>query len=141
MEAIKKHNDKLEILFAILEALKVIESEAKERRVTCEEKIASLIAGPESGSKTVTLESGRKITVKRGISYSADLSGIDQAQIRDAPKSLWMAPIRSKTTRELDVEGYEWYKKNDPVAFAAISEFVKTKPKKVAVTIKEKKED
>ncbi len=128
--------NKLEDLFVQFKQAKVMEAEVRGWRINCEEQIAQLIEGPESGSKTVTLESGRKITVKRGINYNADVEGLSLISISD-----YVAPLRSKTTVSLNIEVYEWYRKNDPVAFAAISKFVETKPKKVAVTIKEKKED
>ncbi len=129
-----EYNDELEILYATLRASKALENSAKKHRIKAEEQIAQLIEGPESGSKTITLESGRKITVKRGVNYSADVDRI--REITGFPP-----PLQSKTTISLNEEGYEWYRKNDPVAFTEISKFVETKPKKVAVTIKEKKED
>ncbi len=134
MKELPEHDDKLEALFVTLAINRILEAEAKKRRISCEERIAALIEGPESGSKTVTLGSGKKITVKRGVNYTADIGGM--MKIKEI-----CLPIQAKSTTSLNIEGYEWYKKNDPVAFAAISEFVETTPKKIAVTIKEKKED
>ncbi|KKL08962.1 hypothetical protein LCGC14_2570630 [marine sediment metagenome] len=134
MKTTPEKNDELEEFFSELSRARNSERLIKEWRIRCENQIAALIEGPESGSKTVTLESGRKITVKRGVNYSADIGGM--MKIKEI-----CLPIQAKSTTSLNIEGYEWYKKNDPVAFATISEFVETKPKKVAVTIKEKKEE
>ena len=127
-----KHNDKLQTLSGALQVIKTREEEAKKLRISVEIEIAQLIEGPETGSKTVTLESGRKITVKRGINYTTDVEGLSGIMIGNC-----LPPLQSKTIVVLDIEGYEWYRVNDPVAFATISEFVETKPKKIAVTIKE----
>ena len=134
MKELPSHNDVLEKLFLSLKFEKTEELGAKERRILVEKAIARIIGGPESGAKTVTLESGRKITITRGINYSADIDGLSGLQMND-----YVPPIQHKTTTSLNIEGYEWYRANNPVAFAVISEFVETKPKKIAVTIKEKK--
>ncbi len=135
MKELPEHDDKLEALFVTLAINRILEAEAKKRRISCEERIAALIEGPESGSKTVTLGSGKKITVKRGVNYSADIDRINELEIDD-----YFPPLQSKTTIVLNIEGYEWYRRNRPSIFALVSQFVETKPKKVAVTIKEKKE-
>ncbi len=136
MKELPEHNSKLEFLFFELQATKSHEEVVKRRRISFEEQIAALIEGPESGSKTVTLESGRKITVKRGVNYSADIDRINELEIDD-----YFPPLQSKTTVVLNIEGYEWYRRNRPAIFALVSQFVETTPKKIAVTIKEKKED
>lgn len=113
------------------------ENKARDRRVAIEEQIAVLIPGPDKGQKTVTLEDGTKITVERGFNYKADVAEIEklfQGEWKEG--SLGDAPIKVKTTRELDVKGYEWYRENDPEAFGLLARHVSVTPKKVSVSLK-----
>lgn len=102
---------------------------AKRERIVIEEKIAALVPTKDSGQKTVTLEDGSKVTVKRGFNYRADIDGI----MKSLKGTQHAPPI--KTKYELDICGYEWYRKNRPESFVYLSEFVTVTPKKVAVTL------
>lgn len=113
------------------------ESKARDRRVAIEEQIAVLIPGPDKGQKTVTLEDGTKITVERGFNYKADLAEIEKVFASEGESRY--APIKVKTTRELDVKGYEWYRENDPEAFQLLARHVSVTPKKVSVSVKSSK--
>ncbi|KKK55288.1 hypothetical protein LCGC14_3076070, partial [marine sediment metagenome] len=72
------------------------------------------------------------ITVKRGLNYKADCRAICEffnvENIKDVP-------VKFKTSQELDVKGYEWYRKSDPKVYERISQYVTVTPKKVAVTL------
>lgn len=124
-------------------AAKTAEELAKTTRITAEERIASLIPTEDVGQKTVTLEDGTKITVKRGLIYKADLEKIETALRQRTPdeSAEFPAPIKQKTTHELDVAGYEWYRVNQPTIFLRIVDFVTITPRKVAVTLKPAKEE
>lgn len=105
---------------------------AKFKRVEAENRIAALIETDDVGQKTVTLENGIKITVKRALNYTADTDAIREAfsgQVKPAP-------MVQKTTWSLDVKGYEWYRRNWPEFFKLIEPHVSVKPAKVAVTLK-----
>lgn len=124
----------LTVLVMNLRATKLSEVTAKNNRIAIEEMIAEQIPGPEIGQVTETLESGQKIVVERGFNYRANLEQVRKAHAEcdlDVP-----APIKVKTTRELDVKGYEWYKGNQPEAFTQMAEFVTVTPKKTSVTLK-----
>lgn len=126
---------KLYVLAVNLRAAKVAEESAKAHRITIEEMLAPLIPGPEIGSKTITLKDGSKVTITRGFNYKADLDEIEKAL---APYKEWPAPIKSKSTCQLDVDGYEWYRENHPEIFAQIAQHVSVTPKKVSVVLREK---
>jgi len=125
----------LEYLVRHLLLAKKQEDAAKFHRITLEEKIATHIPGPERGFNTVTLPNGTKVTVERGFNYKADAAAIE-AEFNQAMKP---APIKTKTTRELDIVGYEWYLTNDPEGAALLAGKVTVAPKKVSIAIKEKK--
>ena len=125
----------LESLVRHLVAKKRLEETTKVIRISLEEKVAALIPGPERGQKTVTLTDGTKVTVERGFNYKADCS-IIEAEFSEAMKP---APVKVKTTMELDVVGYEWTLANDPEGAAMLSGKVVATPKKVSVSIKDKK--
>lgn len=114
---------------------------ARDMRIIYEKKIAALVPTPEKGQTTITL-GDVKLTVKRGLNYKADLEGIDAMFGPGFPnKNLFLAsPIKSKTVRELDISGYEWYRKEYPDIFKQLAEYVEVKPKKVAIEVKLVKE-
>jgi len=120
----------------LLIAAKSAEEQARNKRIVLEEAVAYDIPGPDSGSKTATLEDGTKVTVKRGWNYKADCQAIEDKLAWDSYHM--PAPIKSKTTRELDEKGYEWYKHNRPAIYEEVSKFVTVAPKKVAVEVKKK---
>ncbi len=115
-----------------LENAKAAEALAKRGRVEAEERIAALVPTEDVGQKTVTLDDGTKITVKRGLSYKAQTEEIQQCFLAAGVPH---PPLKSKTTVELDTKGYEWFKENDPQMFVVMSQFVTVTPKKVAVTL------
>ncbi len=118
----------------VLKNAKAAETLAKRGRVDAEEQIAALIPTENIGQKTITLSDGVKITVKRGLNYKADCEAIEDVFIEDKTGKFF-APIKTKTTRELDVKGYEWYRINDSETFSAMSQHVTVTPKKVAITL------
>lgn len=114
--------------------IKKQETKVRQRRTELENKIAELVHGPESGQKTITLENGTKITVKRGFNYKvSDFDDLGGCAPCDIP-----APVKMKTTKELDVVGYEWFRENRPDIFKEMAQFVTVTPKKVAVEVKVK---
>ena len=122
---------KLMRLASELKNAKAAEALARSGRIDAEEQIATLIPTKDTGQKTVTLDNGTKITVKRGLNYKADCQAIESEwEENDTP-----VPVKTKTTRELDVKGYEWYMANNAVIFARISKHVTVTPKKVAGTL------
>lgn len=123
----------LSVLARDLANAKAAEDATKAARIAVEEKIAALVPGPEKGQKTITLDDGSKITVERGLNYKADCQKIEEA----LSVAGWThVPVKTKTTRELDEKGYEWFRANDAEAFTAISQFVTVTPKKVSIQIK-----
>jgi hypothetical protein len=125
----------LEYLVRHLRLAKTEEANVTAKRIMIEEKIAGLIPGPERGQKTVKLTDGSSVTVDRGFNYKANCESIVGGMVNP----LEPPPVKIKTTRELDVVGYEWYRENNPNTFQFLSQFVVATPKKVAVSIKDKK--
>ena len=119
-------------LVANLRRAKVTEEQAKKNRINLEELISKLVPTDEVGQKTVVASDGTKVTVKRGLSYKADFEKIDAVCIQAGEHP----PVKSKTTRELDIQGYEWYRKEKPEVFQLIAGHVSVTPRKVSVTLK-----
>ncbi len=115
----------------VLENAKEAEALAKRGRVDAEEQIAALVPTEDTCQKTITLDNGTKITVKRGLSYKADVQAIEKV-FNELEQ---VAPLKSKTTVELDVKGYEYYRKEEPEFFGVLSQYVTVTPKKVAVSL------
>lgn len=140
--------EKLETADALMELARKLSAaisectEAAATRNRIETKIAALVPTELQGQKTVSLDDGAKLTVKRGLIYKADLDRIEDALIEECRVSghHWGTPIKYKTTRELDVTGYEWYRENQPTIFSRIVDFVTVKPRKVTITLKPTKE-
>ena len=126
-------NETLDELVGYLVDAKRREEQAKRYRIDIEEQIASMIPGPEKGSKTVTAR-GYKVTVERGFSYKADCVKIEELKLGDFP-----APVKIKTTRELDEVGYRWFEVEHPNLFRELCNYVIVTPKKISVSIKEAK--
>jgi len=122
----------LDDLAAGLSIAKGREEVARKERIEIEEQIADLVPTKERGQQTIALPSGWKLTVKRDLSYKANVEAIRQLCVYpDLPP-----PIKSKTTHELDVTGYEWYRERRPDVFDKLAQHVEVKPKKVAITLK-----
>lgn len=125
-------------LVANLQAAKRNEESIKTNRIALEGMIAELIPGREDGQVTETLPDGSKIVVKRGFNYKADLDEIEGI-LASCEKEMPI-PIEVKTTRKLDVKGYEWYRENYPELSVLLTQHVTVTPKKVAVELKNPKE-
>jgi len=132
------HEKELHDLALKLLKAKHLESEAKCDRIKLEDLIAALVTTPEQGQKTVKLEDGSKLTVKRGLIYKANVRDIRDVfrgpSCNDSYKDMYV-PIKKTVKEELDVKGYEWYRKNFPQIFQELSEFVTVTPKKTSVAI------
>lgn len=136
MDLTPETQKRLSDLVGDLEWTKAREEEKRKDRIVIEEEIAALIPGPERGQVTITLEDGRKVTVERGFNYKADCSAIEAIFNQD----ILFAPVKTKTTRELDITGYEWYRDNDRAGFELLSQHVTVTPKKTAISVKVPKE-
>lgn len=121
-------------LVGLLATAKATEDTAKSLRIEYEEKVAAMIPGPEVGQKTVAMADGTKVIVTRGYNYKADCEKIALFFRREQFDTA--APIKQKTTIMLDPAGYEWYKRNNPAVFEAISQHVVATPKKVSIALK-----
>ncbi len=119
-----------------LRKAKEVEARTKANRIKLEELLASLVPTKEIGQTTTVLTNGMKVTVKRGYNYSADLAEIGAILVQNADDEL-PAPVKVKTTRSLDVKGYEWYRENHPGLFKLLAEHVTVTPAKVSVTVGE----
>ena len=126
-------NSTLEYLVRHLILAKKQEDTIKCTRIALEEKIAALVPGPERGQITVSVTENVKITVERGFNYKADCQAIANI-FRDLPDA--HVPIKHKTTHELDVAGYEWYRENDSATAELLSKCITVTPKKTSVSVK-----
>jgi len=115
-----------ELATALYDAKKT-ELAAKEERLKIEDAIAALVETDENGSKTVPA-GALKITVKRGLSYKADIEAL--AKLVGAPLKV----VPSKV--EFDEKAYEAIRTTSPAMFAKVSAFVTTTPRKVSVELK-----
>jgi len=135
--------NELLILVTRLANAKKLEKTIKEARIAFEEQIAALIPTGETGQKTQLLSDGSRVTVKRALSYKADLNGIRGlfARLQEVSKDrVIFPPIKTSTTETLDVKGYEWFKEHDLYVFNKLVEHVTVTPKKVSIVIQEPKE-
>ncbi len=119
-----------------LRKAKEVEARTKANRIKLEELLASLVPTKEIGQTTTVLTNGMKVVVKRGYNYGADCDDIQRLFMEMGSGDL-VAPIKAKTTRSLDVVGYEWYRANHPDVFRIMSEHVTVTPAKVSVTVGE----
>lgn len=129
----EERTQKLLGLAANLRIAKRNEESTRANRIALEGMIAELIPGKEIGQVTERFPDGSGIVVKRGFNYKADLAGIEGVfvECNGLP-----APIKTKTSSSLDVDGYEWYRQNHPELFALLANHVIVTPKKVAVELK-----
>lgn len=133
----------LAVLVQKLSDAKRAEELAKATRVAIEEEIAVLIPTKEVGQRTEILPDRVKVTVKRALSYKADLNAIRTlfAKLQEVSETATLfVPIKRSTTEALDVKGYEWFKKHDLYVFNKLVEHVTVTPKKVSITIQQPKE-
>jgi len=113
-----------------LYAAKNDEATAKAKRIEIEVEIADQVVTPENGSKTVDAGEGLKVSVKRALAYEGDVEALHRELGEDAPVELipeeWAFSARK----------YEKLRAESPALFAHASQFVTTKPRKVAVLLK-----
>jgi len=103
------------------------EATAKDKRIEIEEELALLVETSENGSKTVDAGDGLKVVVKRALTYKANVDAIADV----CPEVL------STTVKiTLNAKAYENLRDVSPSLFSSVSEYVETKPRKVAVTLK-----
>ena len=108
------------------------EDAAKKERILIEEEIAKLVETGDNGSKTVDVGDGVKVTVKRSLSYEADVEAIRSL---DIPSD--MTPVRLIPQEwAFDEKKYEKLRESDPDIWKSISVHVSTHPRKVSVTLK-----
>ena len=119
-----------------LRKAKEVEARTKANRIKLEELLASLVPTVEIGQTTTTLTNGMKVVVKRGYNYKAECESIQQLFV-EMEQPEFTPPIKVKTTRSLDVVGYEWYRNNHIELFAKMAEHVVVTPAKVSVTVGE----
>ena len=142
----------LGILVKSLASAKTDEENAKKDRISFESAIAKMLFTEECQKKseqtTVQLQDGSKVTVKRGLSYKADLEGMTTAICEEQSRRIVVGDVRSihwpvKTIpekEEFDLRAYEWYRLNNPELFRLISKFVTVTPSKAFVSVKASKE-
>lgn len=136
-------------IYEDLEKARAAEKLASQRRMDSEARMIAAIreqdaaSVPQEGSKTYRLADGRKVCLKAGLSYKADINAIMDAIKEEWSKrklgqsSSWLLPppVKITTKEELDLKGYEWYRKEHPDIFSMISKHVTVTPKKIGVTI------
>lgn len=124
---------KLEELARMLYAAKKNEDAAKADRIAIEEQILSLVDVADNSSKTVKA-GDLKITLKRELSYSVEETALFSSGI--ASHTLEVVFDRIPETFKFNPRSYESLREADPAAFAEVSKYVATKPKKPSVTLK-----
>jgi hypothetical protein len=124
---------KLEELARMLYAAKKNEEAAKADRIAIEEQILSLVDVADNSSKTVKA-GDLKITLKRELSYSVEETALFSSGI--ASHTLEVVFDRIPETFKFNPRSYESLREADPAAFAEVSKYVATKPKKPSVTLK-----
>jgi len=127
-----------ELATALYDAKKA-EDDANAKRIAIEEEIAALVETGDNGSKTVDAENGLKLTVKRAMTYKADVQAIREIGDAALPAgfALPLAFVEEKpATWEFDEKAYEVLREKSPLAFAKIAKFVTAKPRKVSVALK-----
>jgi hypothetical protein len=122
----------LEELAGRLYDAKKAEDKAKAKRIEIEKLILAQVTCPDAGS--VTVQAGDvKINVRKGYSFSCDLDGM-MTKFADDQATLQRLP--TVVVREFDEKAYRALEANDPALFKQVSEFVTSKPRKPAVTLK-----
>jgi len=126
-------------LSRLLYVAKAAENMTKRKRIEIEEEIAKLVP-IEKGQRTINLPDGSaKITVSKGRSYRTDIRAL-KGLFKNSRFREMGFPSPFKTKEELDIEGYEWYRKHHPEVFTLMAKHVEIKPGKVSVSVKLKNE-
>lgn len=120
-----------------LQKAKDEEKAAKERKQEIEAQIVEaanrLKDLPERGQCTIDVEGGFKVTVKNDVNFKVDAEAMEELCRKEGIEFM---PLKTKLKKELDLQGYEWFRENEPAIFDRLSECVETKPKKPTVSIK-----
>lgn len=124
---------KLAELARMLYAAKKNEEAAKADRIAIEEQILGLIEVGENASKTVKA-GDLKLTVKKELGYTVEETALFSSGI--ASHTLEVIFDRIPETFKFNPRSYESLREADPAAFAEVSKYVATKPKKPSVTLK-----
>ena len=120
--------DNIKTLAQELYDAKRAEDAASAARIAIEERIAALVETGDNGSKTVEAGAQTSKTVKRALSYKADLENL--RLIPDAP----IKTVPAKPA--LDEKAYEKLRESNPALFSKVAEFVTVTPRKVSVELK-----
>jgi hypothetical protein len=112
---------------------KKAEDEAKKKRISIEESIAALVETGVNGSKTVKA-GDLKLSVKRALSYTADIDGIRDLNVEDGLPLKPTEPVPAGWA--FDEKAYEALSESNPQLFKEVARFVTTKPRKVSVELK-----
>ena len=116
---------------------KAAEAQAKATRIVAENALSAAIVGPEKGQVTRDLSDGTKIVVKRSIIFHCDVAAIKQT-CEDYCKTYGgkvYVPLKSSTKTVLDIEAYEYYRKNHIEFWSLLARHVQVKPAKTSVNI------
>lgn len=109
------------------------EDAAKAERVQIEEAIAAQVETAPNGSKTVQCDCGLKVTVKRALSYKADVDAIRSLDLPDDKLPVKLVPA----SYEFDDKLYEaLHNLGDPLVMQKLNGLVTVTPRKVSVTLK-----
>jgi hypothetical protein len=111
------------------------EDKAKAVRIECEEAIAKQVKTKDNGSSTIECGDGFKLTVKRGIIYTANVDAIrTELSALEIPLPLTFVPATAPGYA-FDEKAYEALRDSNPDLFSKVAKYVETKPRKVAVTL------
>ena len=129
----ENNEEKLAELAKELYLAKKAEDEAKKHRIGIEEEILALVEVGENASKTVKA-GDLKLTVKKELGYTVEETALFSSGI--ASHTLEVVFDRIPETFKFNPRSYESLREADPAAFAEVSKYVATKPKKPSVTLK-----
>lgn len=124
--------EKLDQLVDALHRAKIKESNARVHRIAIEREIIGITGVPEEGTQTAA-RSDYTLRVVGKLSRKMDWQKYDFI-VKDLDVPMKSLPV--KTTREIDLTKLKALKKNNPVAYDAISHCIEVKPVKPYVTIK-----
>lgn len=112
------------------QAAKDRENDARDERVTIEDKILALYPAKEEGSQTFETEAGTKIKTTGKLTYKVDVAALEALTLD------WPADVRPiKTKVEADETKLKAIRQESPTMWARIAVAVTTKPAKTGVAI------
>lgn len=112
------------------QAAKQRESDARDERVTIEDKILAFYPAKEEGSQTFETEAGTKIKTTGKLTYKVDLPRLEYLTA-DWPQDV--RPIKVKV--EADETKLKAIRQESPTMWSRIATAVTTKPAKTGVAI------